>query len=267
MRFGLGKKPDSLPNFKSGDLDIVDWFPWPLCVGIVTELPLSVDRSHNQFDLVAPLYPALEQCVFGSHLNKARRAFFDAVVHADRVLLVGEGNGRFLTTLAACKNKGCINIVEKSAVMIRLAKERTRKLGGVRCDLNFIKTDFLEYSSADKFDCVVTHFLLDLFNPPAQRTLIKRIEELTAPSGTWINVDFLPARTVRGGILMRLQYAFFRMASRIQARRCFDESTAAAAAGWAVAETISYLGGLVVAKRYQRAPVPAAGHDKPNRTW
>jgi ubiquinone/menaquinone biosynthesis C-methylase UbiE len=222
-------------------------------------------HSHNRFDLVAPLYPALEQCVFGSHLNRARRAFFDAIVQADRILLVGEGNGRFLTLLLAHKNKGCIKVVEKSPVMIRLAQERTRKLGEVRCNLDFVETDVLEYSPVDRFDCVVTHFLLDLFNPPAQGHLIKRIAELTGPSGTWINVDFLPARTMRGSILMWVQYAFFRVASRIQARRCFDESTTAAAAGWTVAETLSYLGGLVVAKRYQRAPDPAAGQNTPDR--
>jgi ubiquinone/menaquinone biosynthesis C-methylase UbiE len=235
-------------------------------MGILTGAPSHPESNDlcNRFDLVAPLYPALEQCVFGSRLNRARHAFLDAAVQADRILLVGEGNGRFLTALLAHKNKGCVNVVEKSAVMIRLAKERTRKLGEVRCDLEFIETDVLEYSPADRFDCVVTHFLLDLFNPLAQRSLIKRIAELTAPSGTWINVDFLPANTVRGSVLMWLQYAFFRMASRIQARRCFDESTAAAAAGWTVAEIVSYLGGLVVAKRYQRAPVPGARHNTPN---
>jgi SAM-dependent methyltransferase len=207
--------------------------------------------SFNQFNLVAPLYPALERCVFGSRLNRARRAFFDAIVQANRILLVGEGNGRFLSLLLGLKNKGCVNVVEKSAVMIRLAKKRTRKLGALRCDLKFIETDVLAFSPADRFDCVVTHFVLDLFNPPAQQSLIERIAELTAPGGSWINVDFLPARTVRGGILMWLQYTFFRMASRIEARRCFDESAAAAAAGWTVAEANPYLGGLVVAKRYQ----------------
>jgi SAM-dependent methyltransferase len=263
---GLVKNGGSFPDFKSCDLDFVDWFPLSLCVGIATKCVShpEVDHSQNQFDLIAPLYPALEQCVFGSQLNRARRAFFDAVVQADRILLVGEGNGRFLTLLLAHKNKGCINVVEKSAVMIRLAKERTRKPGALRCDVKFVEADVLEYSPAEKFDCAVTHFLLDLFNPAAQRSLIQRIAELTIPSGTWINVDFLPARTVRGRILMWSQYAFFRMASQIQARQCFDESMAAAAAGWTVAETVSYLGGLVVARRYQRAPVPAAGHNAPN---
>jgi tRNA (cmo5U34)-methyltransferase len=151
--------------------------------------------------------------------------------------------------------------------MVRLAKDRIRKFEEVPFDLEFIETDVREYNPANKFDCVVTHFFLDLFNPLAQRSVIKRIAELTTPSGTWINVDFLSARTLRGAVLMWLQFTFFRLVSQIEARRCFDESTAAAAAGWTVIETIPYLGGLVVAKRRQKEPVPAASHDKPNSTW
>jgi hypothetical protein len=223
--------------------------------------------SHNQFDLVAPLYPLLEHCVFGSRLERARQAFFDAIVRADRILLVGEGNGRFLTLLLANKGSGSVKVVEKSTVMVRLAKDRIRRLREIRCDLEFIETDVREYNPADKFDCVVTHFFLDVFNPLAQRSVIKRIAELTTPTGTWINVDFLPARTLRGRILMWSQYTFFCLASRIEARLCFDESTAAAAAGWTVVETISYLGGLVAAKRWQKEPVPAASHDTPKVAW
>jgi tRNA (cmo5U34)-methyltransferase len=212
----------------------------------------ELNDSGNQFDLVARIYPALEQCVFGSRLNRARHSFFDEVVQEERILLVGEGNGRFLTSLLEHKNKGCVEVVEKSAVMIGLAKDRIRRLGEIRCDLKFIETDVREYHPAKKFDCVVTHFFLDAFNPLAQRSVIKRIAELTTPSGTWINVDFLPARTLRGDIFMWLQYTFFRLVSRLEASRCFDGSTAAAAAGWTVAENISYLGGLVVAKRWQK---------------
>jgi tRNA (cmo5U34)-methyltransferase len=210
--------------------------------------------SHNQFDLVAPHYPLLERCVFGSRLDRARQAFFDAIVQADRILLVGEGNGRFLKSLLARKGNGSVKVVEKSPVMVRLAKDRIRKLEDLPVDVEFMETDVCEYNPANKFDCLVTHFVLDLFNPPAQRSLIERITELTTPNGTWINVDFLPARTLRGGILMWLQYAFFRLVSQIEARHRFDESTAAAAAGWTVVETISYLGGLVVAKRWQKEP-------------
>jgi tRNA (cmo5U34)-methyltransferase len=211
--------------------------------------PKSGD-SHNQFDLVAPFYPALEQCVFGSHLNRARHAFFRAVVEADRTLLVGEGNGRFLTSLLSQKKRGCVEVIEKSPGMIRLAKGRLRTLGEMRCDLKFIETDFREYRSSQRFDCVVTHFFLDLFNPPAQLSMIERIGEFTATRATWINVDFVPGRTLRGTLLMQLQYAFFRMVSRVEAGRCFDESTLAAQNGWTVSESLNFLSGFVVAKRY-----------------
>jgi len=101
----------------------------------ITDNSTPISHPAAQFDLVAPIYPALECLVFGMLLDDARQAFFDKVLEADRILLVGEGNGRFLKSLIA---------------------------------------------------------------------------------------------------------------------RCFDESEAAAAAGWTVAEAISYLGGLVLAKRYRR---------------
>jgi ubiquinone/menaquinone biosynthesis C-methylase UbiE len=203
--------------------------------------------------------------VFGGHLDDARQAFFEEVLEADRVLLVGEGNGRFLKSLIARKRVGCLCIVEKSKVMMHLAKNRAGESGKI--GLEFIEADFRLYRPAQEFDCVVTHFFLDLFNQPSQLAIIEKMAEFVANGGTWINVDFVPARTLRGGILMWLQYAFFRVVSRIESKRCFDESEAAAAAGWTIAEAISYLGGLVVAKRYRKGAVSAADHNTANATW
>jgi tRNA (cmo5U34)-methyltransferase len=217
-----------------------------------------------QFDLVARIYPALERLVFGVCLDDARKAFFEEVLDADRVLLVGEGNGRFLKSLIARKRAGYVCVVERSKVMIRLAKNRAGDSGKV--GLDFIEGDFRVYRPEQEFDCVVTHFFLDLFNPPSQLAIIEKMTESVVDGGTWINVDFVPARTLLGGILMSLQYAFFRVVSRIESKRCFDESEAAIAAGWTIAEAISYLGGLVVAKRYRNGLVPTAGSDTPRPT-
>jgi SAM-dependent methyltransferase len=115
-----------------------------------------------QFDLVAPIYPALERLVFGAHLDNARQAFLKYVLEANRILLVGEGNGRFLKSVIARKLVGCIKVVEKSRMMIRLAKNRVGELA-----------------------------------------------ELITKEGTWINVDFVPARSLKGRVLMWSQYTFF----------------------------------------------------------
>jgi len=219
----------------------------------ITSRRRRAPQTAAQFDLVARIYPALERLVFGLRLDDARKAFFEEVVEADRVLLVGEGNGRFLKSLIARKRAGCVSVLESSKVMIRLAKNRagdSEKVG-----LDFIEADFRVYRPEHEFDCVVTHFFLDLFNPPSQLAIIEKMAELIADGGTWINVDFVPARTLWPGILMSLQYAFFRVVSRIESKRCFDESEAAAAAGWTITEAISYLGGLVVAKRYRKGLV------------
>jgi ubiquinone/menaquinone biosynthesis C-methylase UbiE len=128
---------------------------------------IAHSMSKSQFNFVAPIYPALEHLVFGSHLDDARQAFFEDVLKANRVLLVGEGNGRFLKALIARKSAGFIKVAEKSSVMIHLAKKRAGASRNVA--LEFIEADFRLCQPGKEFDCIVTHFFLDQFNPGAAR--------------------------------------------------------------------------------------------------
>ncbi len=96
-----------------------------------------------KFDLIARFYPILERCVFSSQLDKARLAIRDDAPQGDRVLLVGEGNGRFLQWLLAHKINGSITgSGEKSRVMVRLAKNHIAGLGKGKVGLEFIVTVF-----------------------------------------------------------------------------------------------------------------------------
>src|SRR5258707_14055296 len=94
------------------------------------------NRWETQFDLVAPLYPVLERWIFGRRLDGARMAFYDAVLQADRILLVGEGNGRFLRSLLARKIGGCVTVVGKSRGMLRLAELKEFRAGIGAATLN-----------------------------------------------------------------------------------------------------------------------------------
>src|SRR5215469_10516735 len=132
----------------------------------ITSSSTPTCRMAAEFDLVAPIYPTLERLVFGAHLDNARQAFVESVIEASRVLLVGEGNGRFLESVIAGKQAGFIKVVEKSRAMIRLAKARAGESRNV--ELEFIEADFRLWQSGEEFDCIVTHFFLDLFNPAAQ---------------------------------------------------------------------------------------------------
>jgi tRNA (cmo5U34)-methyltransferase len=217
----------------------------------ITANPGYASETTADFDLVAPFYPGLERLIFGTHLDDARQTFLLEILRANQVLLVGEGNGRFLKLLNTRKFAGRVRVVEKSSMMIRLAKNRVGPVGKV--DLEFIQGDFRRCQLGKGFDCVVTHFFLDLFNPPGQLAVIEKFAELTDEKATWINVDFFPARGWRSRVLMWCQYRFFRAVSRIEAKSCSDELPAARQSGWSLVEAVPYLGGLVMARRYEKA--------------
>jgi ubiquinone/menaquinone biosynthesis C-methylase UbiE len=130
----------------------------------ITVNPRRASPTTAEFDLVAPFYAGLERLVFGTHLDDALE-----ILKANQVLLVGEGNGRFWKLLNTREFGGQVRIVEKSSMMIRLAKNHVGPLGKV--DLEFVRGDFRRCQLGKGFDCVVTHFFLDLFNPPAQLAL------------------------------------------------------------------------------------------------
>jgi hypothetical protein len=67
------------------------------------------------FDSVAPFYPLLERLVFGENLAAARDAFSEDLIQSHRILLIGEGNGRFLKRILEYKKRGTITVVEKSS--------------------------------------------------------------------------------------------------------------------------------------------------------
>jgi len=104
-------------SFSSGSL--VGLLLIPLDMEI-TDNSTPTSHAAAQFDLVAPIYPALERLVFGMGLDDARQAFFDKVLEADRILLVGEENGRFLKSLIARKRVGSVCVVEKSRLRNQL---------------------------------------------------------------------------------------------------------------------------------------------------
>src|ERR1700693_3335034 len=80
--------------------------------------PLYQPMVKRTFDLIASFYPLLEQIVFGSTLSLARRFFTNRVIEGDKVLLVGEGNGRFLFEIVKQASSGSFTVVDSSARML-----------------------------------------------------------------------------------------------------------------------------------------------------
>jgi ubiquinone/menaquinone biosynthesis C-methylase UbiE len=205
------------------------------------------------FDPVAPLYPALEWLAFGKSLDKARGAFLPVIVAAERLLLIGEGNGRFLASCLREKVNGSITVVDSSRKMLASAEKRAATIAH-QTTLRFIHGDIRGLSGQQgKFDVIVTHFFLDLFRPESQRAIVSEITQLADSSAFWVDVDYRPKlRTAFQRTVDWLQYRFDRCFSGIEADRHYDPIDCITKLGWVTVEELEFVNGAVQAHLYQK---------------
>lgn len=175
------------------------------------------------FDPVARWYSLLEMVAFGGALQRCRTALMDEVKTAKRVLIVGEGNGRFLEAFLQSNPVAKITVIDASQRMIKLARDRVKDSPRVF----FVHGSLLDPAIAvPPVDLVVTDFFLDCFNEAELEVAVKRLRGALENGGRWLWSDFaipesgfmkLWSRTV-----VTLLYDFFRLATGISARRLID---------------------------------------------
>jgi ubiquinone/menaquinone biosynthesis C-methylase UbiE len=176
------------------------------------------------FDVLAPHYRWMEFVLAGDKLQRCRTAFLDRVVNAKQVLIVGEGNGRFLVECRRRSPQAKILCVDASARMLSSARRRlTRQYGNCE-QIEFVCADALAWTPPDRgFDLIVTHFFLDCFQRDQLETLIARFAGVAAPGANWLLADFQSASTgvgrYRSEAILWLMYRFFRVVTRLPASR------------------------------------------------
>lgn len=212
--------------------------------------------NNRTFDFVAPLYSTLEWLAFGNALNEARRAFLPCIVSAERLLLIGEGDGRFLTTCLRDKVGGSITVIDSSLKMLARAEAQASGVAH-RTTVRFIHRDIRGLRCREgKFDAIVTHFFLDLFRPESQRAVISEISELADLNAVWVDVDYvLKLRSAYCRTIDWLQYRFDRCFSGIEADRHYEPKHLIAEFGWVSNEKLQFVNDVVNAHLYsQRRP-------------
>lgn len=185
------------------------------------------------FDRVAPLYRTLERFVFGDQLQQARLAFLSEIETPHRVLVVGEGDGRFLAEFVRRYPEAEIDCLDVSARMIALARSRL----GERHTVNFIQADLWDYSlEAGRYDLIVTHFFLDCFTGATLGEIIQKLANAASVQAVWLLADFrLPDsgwRRFHARFWIRSMYLFFRLTSGLEAKRLDDPSPGLRTAGF-----------------------------------
>ena len=188
------------------------------------------------FNLLARPYHLLEKAVFANRLQHARCSHMQIFLEAKQILLLGEGDGRFLEALL---EEGCraeIIYYDFSMEMRDVARKRVEGKGG---NVRFHKGDIHQLSLPDNFrpDVVGAHFFLDCFREEELVGIIRRIGAVIDLGGKMVVTDFqLPADSwiarLRGRLLIRLMLLFFQVFAGISARRLPDFYKLLTSQGW-----------------------------------
>ena len=205
------------------------------------------------FDRLAPFYRAMEFCTAGGKLQRCRTAFLGEIPLPCRILLAGEGHGRFLPECVRRFPEAEIVMVDISARMLEIARSK------VASDhVEFIHADFLEWDAPhDRFDLIVTNFFLDCFPPDQLALVISKLGKLATPEAQWLLADFEIAPTPlagwRGRVILAMLYAFFRIVTGLKARSLVPPEGDLEKAGFTRHQRRTYDWGLLKSEWWRRS--------------
>jgi ubiquinone/menaquinone biosynthesis C-methylase UbiE len=203
-------------------------------------------------DSIAHWYRWLEYAGFGVELERRRCAFLPDVTGAQRALLLGEGDGRFLGKFVDRSRATRIDCVDASARMLDLARSRA---GVERVAYHHADARAIPFPRAG-YDLVVTHFFLDCFDEAAVARLVERVADAAAPHARWLVSEFRQPvagwRAAWAKAWLGVLYLFFRLSTGLRTRRLVDHRPMLASRGFRLAREESSRLGLLASELWVR---------------
>lgn len=209
------------------------------------------------FDRIAPHYRWLEALTFGSTLQKARTRWIQSIGAPKRVLILGEGDGRFLCEFLRVHPDAVIDCVDASGRMLELARRRvTSDLPQSVSRVKFLCENIISWSPPGPYDLLVASFVLDCFAREELNSIIRKLARAATSEAHLILADF----SIPQGVLSRAHaklwlaamYWFFRATTGIQATRLIDPTSELEANGLVCGARSEWRFGLVKSELWRR---------------
>ena len=185
---------------------------------------------------------------FGPWLGRCRNAQLAHLAGARHALLLGDGDGRFLTRLLAANPTLTADVVDSSQAMLTLLERRLHR-SDFQHRIRLHHADALHWNPARSYDLIVSHFFLDCFFPHELEQLFDSILPRALPGAHWVISEFaIPhnpfaawfARGIIGGL-----YQAFGWTTGLRVRSLPDYAGALSRRGLTLSQCQSYLAGLL----------------------
>jgi ubiquinone/menaquinone biosynthesis C-methylase UbiE len=197
-------------------------------------------------DSIARWYRWIEYAAFGGALQRRRVALLPEVTDARSVLVLGDGDGRFLEKLVERSPSAHVNYIDLSGRMLKLARARA---GSGR--VTYHQADALEIALPGRaYDLIVTHFFLDCFDETEAAQLVARVNRAACPHARWLVSEF--RRTWWSSPLLAGLYLFFRITTGLKTRCLIDHHPLLARHGFRIARAEHAWAGLLASELWAR---------------
>ena len=189
-------------------------------------------------DKIARWYRWLEYAAFGGALRKCREAFLFELGNPQKVLVLGDGDGRFLQLFTVLYPQARVDAVDSSARMLELARARAP-------GVTFHLADAREFVFEQEYDLAVAHFFFDCFETEELASILRRVR-----TRAWLVSEFRNTRW--SWPVLRGLYFFFRLTTGLRVTSLPDHRGALEWLSYRMEREQQELGGLVVSEMWTR---------------
>ncbi|HYQ44707.1 MAG TPA: class I SAM-dependent methyltransferase [Polyangiaceae bacterium] len=211
------------------------------------------------FGHFALLYAPVEWLSFGRALSRRRERFLahPQVATAQRVLVLGDGDGRFTAALLRRNPAAQVTALDVSDKMLAQLERRVRaQTPNAQLELQCADVRCWPVPHAN-YDLVVSHFFFDCFTTEDVASVIERVAPALAPNALWLVSDFAvpnhPFWTPVAKLLLRVLYFTIGSLTGLEHRQLPDYQTSLKSAHFELTEADTAFGGALRSEIW-RAP-------------
>ena len=192
-------------------------------------------------DRIARWYRWLEYAAFGGALRRRREAFLFELGNPQKVLVLGDGDGRFLQLFTALYPQAQVDAVDSSERMMELARARAPGVA-------FHLADAREFAFEEEYDLAVAHFFFDCFEEEELAAMLARVR-----TRTWLVSEFRNTRW--SWPLLPGLYFFFRLTTGLGVSSVPDHRAILERLGYELEKEQVTPGGLLVSEMWTLEPM------------